>query len=93
MAGDPSRHPSDPRMNGTKPRAGFCFSTTLTRGGEIWFPTRKIAVNPKAGCLIRFPTGIPFGRTGVSNGYQFTLEGENTPFRQDEENWGNVTIY
>ena len=50
-------------------------------------------MNPKAGCLIRFPTGIPFGRTGVTDGYQFTLEGENTPFRQDEENWGNVIIY
>ena len=91
--GSPVPPPFRPENDRIEDSLWILFLNDDYKGGEIWFPTRKIAVNPKAGCIIRFPTGIPYGRTAVSDGYQFTLEGENTPVRGDEEKWGDVIIH
>ena len=61
------------------------------KGGRVWFPTRGLALDPVAGCAVRFPTGIPYGRTLVRDGYQFTLEGENTHDRSDAESWKGIS--
>ena len=44
-------------------------------GGDLWFPTRKEAIAPAAGTLVRFPGGIPYGLNMVHGGYAFTLFG------------------
>ena len=44
-------------------------------GGELFFPTRRIALRPKAGTIVRWPEGIPCGVTLAHEGYQFTLSG------------------
>ena len=45
------------------------------KGGEIFFPTRRIVVPPLAGAIIRWPIGIPHGIATAHEGYQFTLSG------------------
>ena len=45
------------------------------KGGEVFFPTRRIVVPPLAGAIIRWPMGIPFGIATAHEGYQFTLSG------------------
>ena len=88
--GAPIPPPFRPENERNEDSRWILFLNDGYKGGEIWFPTRKVAVDPAAGCIVRFPTGIPYGRTAVSEGYQFTLEGENTPRREDEENWGHL---
>ena len=45
------------------------------RGGELLFPTRMLAVPPRAGRIVRWPAGIPVGRATAIDGYAFTLSG------------------
>ena len=45
-------------------------------GGSLWFPTRKLAIAPQAGMLVRFASGIPNGLSMVHGGYAFTLAGK-----------------
>ena len=44
-------------------------------GGELFFPTRRIVLRPRAGFIVRWPDGIPYGIALAHEGYQFTLSG------------------
>ncbi len=80
------RRRENPQIFGSK---WLLFLNDDYHGGEVFFPSRRLVVEPKAGAILRWPIGIPFGRMPTEDGYSFTLEGENTQDQSREETWTN----
>ena len=47
------------------------------RGGELIFPTRRVAFPPRAGTIVRWPRGIPHAIALANEGYRFSLSGRS----------------
>ena len=57
-------------------------------GGQLFYPSRRVAVNPGAGTIVRSPIGIPCGVAPVKKGYQFVLAGMTILKTGGSESWG-----
>ena len=78
------RNHENPSLNSSN---WILFLNDDYQGGELFLPTRKTAIVPEQGKIVRWPTGIPHGISSVTDGYQLTLEGMTVPDARRQEDW------
>ena len=58
------------------------------KGGRLYFPTRKLVIEPKEGLCVRWPRSIPHGWEGIKGAdAQFLLTGRSGPAGSYYEAW------